>query len=163
MSTHTITLNVNGQPRTLITPANRTLLQALRDDLGLTGVKDGCSEGECGACTVLLDGRPVNACLVLAAQADGCTVVTIEGLGTREHPHPLQTAFVEEGAVQCGYCIPGVIMSAYALLRENPQPTDEEIRTAIAGNLCRCTGYTKIVAAVKRAADALASPAARRE
>ncbi len=163
MSTHTITLNVNGQPRTLTTPANRTLLQALRDDLGLTGVKDGCSEGECGACTVLLDGRPVNACLVLAAQADGCTVVTIEGLGTREHPHPLQTAFVEEGAVQCGYCIPGVIMSAYALLRENPQPTDEEIRTAIAGNLCRCTGYTKIVAAVKRAADALASPAARRE
>ena len=159
MSTHTITLTVNGQQRTVTTVANRTLLQVLRDDMGFTGVKDGCSEGECGACTVLKDGKPVNSCLVLAAQADGSTIVTIEGLGTRDHPHPLQEAFVAEGAVQCGYCIPGVLMSAYALLQENTQPSDEEIRTAIAGNLCRCTGYTKIVAAVQKAAAQMHEPA----
>ena len=152
MSQYTITLTVNGQRRTMTPGSQRALLQLLRDDLGLTGTKDGCSEGECGACTVLMDGKPVNACLVLAAQADGRDIVTIEGIGTREAPHPLQRAFVEEGAVQCGYCIPGAIMSAFALLQENPRPTDEEIRIAIAGNLCRCTGYTKIVAAVKRAA-----------
>ena len=155
MSKHTIRFTVNGQQRVLTTDANRTLLQALRDDLGLTGVKDGCSEGECGACTVIMDGKPVNSCLVLAAQADGSTILTIEGLGTREQPHPMQTAFVEEGAVQCGYCIPGVLISAYALLQEKPAPTDEEIRVAIAGNLCRCTGYTKIVTAVKKAALSL--------
>jgi len=153
MSEHLITLTVNGQQRKVTTQANRTLLQLLRDDLGLTGTKDGCSEGECGACTVIMDGKPVNACLVLAAQADGREIVTIEGLGRREQPHPLQTAFVEQGAVQCGYCIPGIIMASYALLQENPQPSDEDIRQAIAGNLCRCTGYTKIVAAVKRAAE----------
>lgn len=155
MSQHTITLTVNGQQYTVATAASRTLLQILREDLLLTGTKDGCAEGECGACTVLLDGLPVNACLVLAVQADGSQVVTIEGIGMRARPHPLQTAFVSEGAVQCGYCIPGTIMSAYALLRENPQPTDEEIRVAIAGNLCRCTGYTKIVAAVRTAAQGL--------
>jgi carbon-monoxide dehydrogenase small subunit len=153
MSDHTIVITVNGQQRTLTTKANRTLLQVLRDDLGLTGTKDGCSEGECGACTVIMDGKPVNACLVLAPQADGCEIITIEGLGTRQRPHPLQQAFVDEGAVQCGYCIPGIIMSSYALLQVNAQPTDEEIRQAIAGNLCRCTGYTKIVAAVKKASE----------
>jgi carbon-monoxide dehydrogenase small subunit len=152
MSEHTITLTVNGQQRTVTTQANRTLLQLLREDLALTGTKDGCSEGECGVCTVIMDGKPVNACLVLAPQADGQEILTIEGLGTRQQPHPLQTAFVEQGAVQCGYCIPGAIVSAYALLQANPQPTDEEIRIAIAGNLCRCTGYTKIVAAVHKAA-----------
>jgi aerobic-type carbon monoxide dehydrogenase small subunit (CoxS/CutS family) len=151
MSQHTIALTVNGEAHTMTTRANRTLLQLLRDDLGLSGVKDGCSEGECGACTVIMDGEPVNACLVLAPQAAGRTILTIEGIGDREHPHPLQQAFVQEGAVQCGYCIPGIIMSSYALLRQNPDPSDEDIRQAIAGNLCRCTGYTKIVSAVKSA------------
>ena len=122
MSQHTITLTVNGEAHTIATAANRTLLQLLRDDLGLSGVKDGCSEGECGACTVIMDGKPVNACLVLAPQADGASVITIEGIGDSEHPHPLQQAFVQEGAVQCGYCIPGIIMSSYALLQQNPQP-----------------------------------------
>ena len=153
MSEHTITLTINGQQRTATTRANRTLLQLLRDDVGLTGTKDGCAEGECGACTVIMDGKPVNACLVLAAQADGRSIVTIEGIGTREHPHLLQKTFVAEGAVQCGYCTPGLIMSAYALLQENPRPTDEDIRRAIAGNLCRCTGYSQIVAAVQKAAE----------
>ncbi len=157
MSRYTISLTINGEPRTLATPANRTLLQLLREDLGLTGTKDGCSEGECGACTVIMDGQPVNACLVLAAQADGRQIITIEGLGTREHPHPLQQAFVDDGAVQCGYCIPGIIMSSYALLKANAKPSEEEIRQAIAGNLCRCTGYTKIVTAVKTAAGHMAS------
>jgi carbon-monoxide dehydrogenase small subunit len=155
MSQHTISLTVNGQAYTLTSAANRTLLQLLREDLGLTGAKDGCSEGECGACTVIMDGKAVNACLVLAPQADGRDILTIEGVGRRDRPHPLQQAFVEQGAVQCGYCIPGAIMSAYALLQENAHPTDEDIRRAIAGNLCRCTGYTKIVAAVKAAASNL--------
>jgi len=155
MSQHTISLTVNGQAYTLTSAANRTLLQLLREDLGLTGAKDGCSEGECGACTVIMDGKAVNACLVLAPQADGRDILTIEGVGRRDRPHPLQQAFVEQGAVQCGYCIPGTIMSAYALLQENAHPTDEDIRRAIAGNLCRCTGYTKIVAAVKAAASNL--------
>ena len=153
MSQHVITLVVNGVERKVTTAANRTLLQLLREDLGLTGTKDGCSEGECGACTVMMDGLPVNACLVLTPQADGREILTIEGIGSRVHPHPLQTAFVEEGAVQCGYCIPGAIMSSYALLQKNAQPNDEEIRQGVAGNLCRCTGYTKIVAAVKKAAQ----------
>jgi aerobic-type carbon monoxide dehydrogenase small subunit (CoxS/CutS family) len=152
MSRHDILLTVNGVRQTLTTAANRTLLHLLREDLGLTGTKDGCSEGECGACTVLMDGKPVNACLVLAPQADGRDIVTIEGIGTRDRPHPLQSAFVEQGAVQCGYCTPGVIMSSYALLQENRRPSDDEIREAIAGNLCRCTGYAKIVAAVEQAA-----------
>jgi aerobic-type carbon monoxide dehydrogenase small subunit (CoxS/CutS family) len=153
MSQHTITLTVNGEERTVTTAANRTLLQLLREDLGLTGTKDGCSEGECGACTVIMDGKPVNTCLVLAPQADGRTIVTIEGIGSRREPHPLQTAFVEQGAVQCGYCIPGIIMSSYALLQQNLEPSDEDIRRAIAGNLCRCTGYTKIVAAVRKTTE----------
>lgn len=153
MSEHTITLTINGRQHTATAKANRTLLQLLRDDFGLSGTKDGCAEGECGACTVLMDGKPVNSCLVLAAQADGRSIVTIEGLGTRQQPHPLQKAFVEEGAVQCGYCTPGLIMSAYALLQNNAQPTEEDIRQAIAGNLCRCTGYSKIVAAVRKAAE----------
>jgi len=152
MSVHVITMTVNGQPVSLEVAAHHTLLQVLRDQLGLTGTKDGCSEGDCGACTVLLNGAAVNSCLILAPQADGADILTIEGLGTPEAMHPLQAAFVEEGGTQCGYCTPGVIISALALLNENPQPTEKEIRWALAGNICRCTGYTKIIAAVKRAA-----------
>lgn len=155
MSTHTIALMVNGKPVSLKVAGHHTLLQVLREQLGLTGTKDGCSEGDCGACTVIMNGKPVNSCLVLAAQAGGTEIVTIEGLGTAEAMHPLQAAFVEEGGTQCGYCTPGIIMSAAALLEKNPEPTEEEIRWALAGNLCRCTGYTKIIAAVQRAAAEL--------
>jgi aerobic-type carbon monoxide dehydrogenase small subunit (CoxS/CutS family) len=156
MSVHAIRMTVNGNRVSLEIAGHHTLLQVLRDQLGLTGTKDGCSEGDCGACTVIMDGAAVNACLVLAAQADGSEIVTIEGLGTAEAMHPLQRAFVEEGGTQCGYCTPGIIMSAAALLARNPEPTEEEIRRALAGNICRCTGYTKIIAAVKRAAKELA-------
>jgi len=125
----------------------------LREDLGLTGTKDGCREGECGACTVLLDGKPVNACLVLAGQAAEREILTIEGVRKNGHLHPLQQAFVEAGAVQCGFCIPGSIMSAYALLESNQNPSEDQIRQAMVGNLCRCTGYSKIVEAVMLAAE----------
>jgi carbon-monoxide dehydrogenase small subunit len=152
MSTHSITMTVNGRVVSLEVAAHHTLLQVLRDQLGLTGTKDGCSEGDCGACTVLMNGAPVNSCLVLAPQADGAEIITIEGLSTPETMHPLQTAFIEEGGTQCGYCTPGIIMSAAALLEKNPTPTEKEIRWALVGNICRCTGYTKIIAAVQRAA-----------
>ncbi len=151
-----ITLTVNGQARTVKTAANKTLLTMLRDDLGLHGAKDACGgEGECGACTVILDGEPVNACLVLAGQADGRRLETIEGLSRSGQLHPLQAAFVEDGAVQCGFCTPGAIMAARALLDHTPHPTDDEIRETLSGNLCRCTGYAKMVAAVRRAAEGL--------
>lgn len=156
MSTHAIAMTVNGTPVSLKVAGHHTLLQVLRDQLGLTGTKDGCSEGDCGACTVLMNGAPVNSCLVLAPQADGAEIVTIEGLGTAEAMHPLQVAFVEEGGTQCGYCTPGIIMTAAALLKDNPTPSEEEIRWALVGNICRCTGYTKVIAAVKRAAAELA-------
>lgn len=164
MSTHPITLTINGSSESLTVPANLTLLQLLRDSLALTGTKNGCSAGECGACTVLLNGEPVNACMVLAVEADGAEVVTVEGLtmkgkdgeiarqGDRETLHPLQEAFVDEGAVQCGFCTPGMLMSAYALLQRNPSPTEDDIRTALVGNLCRCTGYTRIVRAIQKVA-----------
>jgi aerobic-type carbon monoxide dehydrogenase small subunit (CoxS/CutS family) len=149
-------LRVNGQPHTLSTPANRTLLDVLREDLGLTGVKDACGgEGECGACTVLMDGAPVNSCLVLIGQAEGCQIETIEGLADHGKPHPIQRAFVEVGAVQCGYCTPGAILASKALLQQNPDPSDDEIREALAGNLCRCTGYSKMLVAVHRAAEVM--------
>ena len=125
-----------------------TLLDVLRDDLELTGTKHGCGEGECGACSVLLDGKVVNACLVLALECAGSEVVTVEGLGTLGELHPLQKAFVQHGAIQCGFCTPGMIMAGYALLQANPSPTEEEVKRGLEGNLCRCTGYRKIVDAV---------------
>ncbi|WP_279230368.1 (2Fe-2S)-binding protein [Thermohalobacter berrensis] len=128
------------------------LIDLLRDVLGFTGVKEGCGEGECGACTVIMDGDIVNSCLVLAFQADGKEIITIEGVESEEEIHPIQQAFLDVGAVQCGFCTPGMILSAKALLDKNPSPTREEIRAAISGNLCRCTGYNKIVDAIERAA-----------
>jgi aerobic carbon-monoxide dehydrogenase small subunit len=151
---------VNGfYQETEIRPAAR-LIDVLRDTLGLTGTKEGCSEGECGACTVIVDGRAVNSCLVLAAQVRGKHVLTVEGLAGDDGLDVLQRAFKDNGAVQCGYCTPGMLMSAKALLLQNPSPTEEEIRVALAGNLCRCTGYTTIVRAVQAAAEAEACAAA---
>jgi carbon-monoxide dehydrogenase small subunit len=149
----TVALTINGEQRQVETAANQTLLYLLRDDLGLTGTKDGCREGECGACTVLLDGEPVNSCLVLAGQADGHQVLTVEGLARNGHLHAVQRAFVEAGAVQCGFCIPGAIMATVALLNRNPKPSEYQIREALVGNLCRCTGYNKMVGAVRLAAE----------
>lgn len=143
---------VNGDPISLDTDPQRRLLDILREDLGLTGTKEGCSEGECGACTVLMDGEAVHSCLTLAAQLNGRHVETIEGLEKSGELDILQRAFVEEIAVQCGFCTPGMIMSAKALLLRNPNPTPEEIRTALSGNICRCSGYVQIVNAVSRAA-----------
>ena len=144
---------LNGERKEAEVSPKMTLLELLREVLGLTGTKEGCGEGECGACTVLLDGRPVYSCLLLAAQVDGREVETIEGVGTEEEPHPLQRAFVKKGAVQCGFCTPGMIMTAKALLEENPEATRSEIREAIAGNLCRCTGYWQIIEAIEAARD----------
>ncbi len=132
-------------------PAHWTLLRLLRDKLGLTGTKEGCGIGECGACTVLLDGMPVNSCLVMGPKVEGKRVETVEGIGTRDSLHPLQQAFIDHGAVQCGFCTPGVLMSSKALLDRNPTPTREEVRDAITGHLCRCTGYHQIIEAVEEA------------
>ncbi len=149
-----ITLTVNGEEHSLQVKVNHTLLDVLRNDLGLTGTKEGCGEGDCGACTVLLQGKPVNACLVLAVEANGKAITTIEGLARDGELHPLQKAFIEQGAVQCGFCSPGMLLTAKALLDENPTPTEEEIRMGIAGNLCRCTGYVRIVKAIQVVAAA---------
>lgn len=153
MAKVTITLKVNGTNYEVQTKPAATLLSLLRDELELTGTKDGCQEGECGTCTVLLDGVPVNSCLTLAAQCNGKEVVTIEGIAINGSLHPVQQAFVESGAIQCGFCTPGMILSAVALLDRIPSPSDIEIRTALAGNLCRCTGYNKIIDAVTLAAE----------
>jgi len=144
---------VNGRDLEAEAGAHESLLDVLRERLRLTGSKKGCNEAECGSCTVLLNGRPVVSCLVLVPDAVGHDIVTIEALAEGGTPHPVQRQMVEQGGVQCGYCTPGMIMSAYALLRENPDPTDEEIRFAISGNICRCTGYGKIVKAVRQAAE----------
>ena len=146
-----IRMVVNGDPCEIAVDAHHTLLDVLRDRLELRGVKEGCESGNCGACTVLMNGDAVVSCMVLAPDADGAEIVTVEGLAARGELHPLQRKFVELGAVQCGYCTPGMLMSAYALLRKNPNPTVEEIRRALAGNLCRCTGYVKIVEAIREA------------
>ena len=148
-----ITVKVNGVNETHTVPDNQTLLAFLRETLDLTGAKEGCNEGECGACVVLLDGRAVNACLMLACEADGREITTIEGIGDGETLHPLQQAFLNQHAVQCGFCTPGTILTAAALIRENPNPTREDVRAALAGNLCRCTGYVQIVDAVLEAAS----------
>ena len=156
MTSKISTLKVNGRVHEVVLEPNVTLLQALRG-LGYTDVKNGCEKGDCGACAVLLNGEAVNSCLVLAWQADGAEIITDAGLGTLEDPHPLHEAFADAGAVQCGYCTPGMIISAKALLDRHPNPTEEEIREAIAGNLCRCTGYAQIVEAVQKAAERMAT------
>jgi carbon-monoxide dehydrogenase small subunit len=148
-----ISVTVNGVQTEVAVAPNTTLADMLREQLGLTGTKKGCEMGDCGSCTVILDGRPVNSCLVLAMQASGRTVTTIEGLASEKGLHPLQEAFVEKGAIQCGFCSPGMILSGKSLLDQNPNPGEEEIRRAISGNLCRCTGYQKIVEAIKSVAS----------
>ncbi len=148
-----ITLNINGDEHQVHTYYTRTLLEVLREDLHINGTKQGCRAGECGACTVLMDDKPVNACMVLAAQAQGNRIVTIEDLANGDELHPLQKSFVDNGAIQCGYCSPGFIMVGKALLEKTPHPTEDEIKTAVAGNICRCTGYQKIIQAIDKAAN----------
>ena len=148
-----VQFTLNHKKVAISTAPGRTLLEVLREDFGLTGAKNACGgEGECGACTVLLNGEAVNSCLVLISQVDGRSVMTIEGLSPEGAPHPIQQAFMRAGAVQCGFCTPGMVLAAKALLDVNPHPDEEQIRSALSGNLCRCTGYTKIIAAVKLAA-----------
>ncbi len=153
----TVTIEVNGQVFRGPLPVNLTLLEFLRDHLGLKGAKEGCGSGDCGACTVLLDDRPVNSCLVLAVEADGARVVTIEGLAPEGQLSELQQSFLEHGAVQCGYCSPGMIITARGLLMENPRAGEEEVKRAIAGNICRCTGYQRIVRAIVDAGGKMSS------
>jgi len=150
-----IEITLNGRRIALDVPAHRLLLDLLRDEIGLTGTKEGCGTGDCGACTVFLDGKPVNSCLILSGELDGAEIVTIEGLKIGPELHPIQRAFIQDGGAQCGYCTPGMLMMSKALLDENPNPTEEEIRFALSGNLCRCTGYVKIVRAVQDAAAEL--------
>ena len=157
MAKQILSCTVNGEAVEVLVQPYVTLLDALREDMGLTGPKEGCGTGDCGACTVHVDGKVVASCLMLAMQVRGRQVRTIEGLGTTEALHPLQDAFVRHGVPQCGFCIPGVLMAAAALLDQNPRPSAEEIRYGIAGNLCRCTGYTKMVTAISEAAGTLAS------
>lgn len=152
MSKRIVNLVINGDPVDAVVKDHMTLLDFLRDQLGLTGTKKGCEQGECGACTVLIDGLPVNSCSTLAVECEGKEITTIEGLAKNGELHPLQKQFIDKWALQCGYCTPGMIMSAKALLDRNPHPTELEIREAISGNLCRCTGYAKIVEAVQAAA-----------
>jgi carbon-monoxide dehydrogenase small subunit len=159
MDSHLLALSVNGAKQQVEAHPAERLVDVLRYRLGLTGVKEGCGAGQCGACTVLLDGRPVSSCLVFAGDAVGHEITTIEGLAAEGQMHPLQQAFVKHGAVQCGFCTPGMLLAAKALLDENPAPTEEEIRRGLAGNLCRCTGYRKIIEAIQSVAGA---PGARK-
>jgi len=157
MTDHVTTLRVNGETRRLAVPDQRTLLEVLREDLGLTGTKHGCELGECGACTVLVDGTPRLSCLTLVAMVEDREVTTVEGLADQARPHPLQEAFAELGAAQCGYCTPGMLMSAKALLDVDSEPTTAGIKEALGGNLCRCTGYNKILEAVQLTSDRIRS------
>ncbi|MBW1769195.1 MAG: (2Fe-2S)-binding protein [Deltaproteobacteria bacterium] len=152
---HNIELKINGKTHFLTMDPNKTLLEAVREEIGLTGTKRNCEKGVCGTCTVIMDGKSVNSCLVLAIEAQGKDILTIEGLETEGELHPIQKAFIEEGAIQCGYCTPGMVMSAKALLDRNPKPSELDVRKGIEGNLCRCTGYVKIVDAILVASDAM--------
>jgi carbon-monoxide dehydrogenase small subunit len=152
MAFHRITLTVNGETELVDVPSNMTLLQMLREKLVLTGTKNGCTAGECGACTVIMDGEPVNSCMVLAVECAGSEITTVEGLAHPEQLDPVQEAIIQQGGVQCGFCTPGILISTRALLDRNPNPSDYEIREALVGNLCRCTGYLRIIDAVKEAA-----------
>jgi carbon-monoxide dehydrogenase small subunit len=155
MEKRIVSLTVNGEEHETIVAPNQTLLEVLRDDLHLTGTKEGCGEGACGTCTVLLDGKPVRSCLTLAVEVQGRKITTIEGLAPMGELHPIQRTFVEYGAIQCGFCTPGMILTTKALLDENPSPTGREARQAISGNVCRCTGYAKIVEAMLKAAEVI--------
>jgi len=157
MSKLTIKLTINGKKRKVKTTPSTRLLDLIRDDLHLTGTKEGCGKGECGACTVIMNGKLVASCLVLAPQADGAVITTIEGIGNGKKLHPIQEAFIESGAVQCGFCTPGMILAAKKILEENPHPTEEEIKRGISGNICRCTGYQKIFDAIKLAGEKLSA------
>jgi carbon-monoxide dehydrogenase small subunit len=161
MSKEIATLRVNGQEHEVIIEPHMLLIDVLRDGLGLTGPKYACGAGDCGACTVLLDGKPVFSCLTLAITAKGKSILTIEGVANGNELHPIQQAFVDQGAIQCGFCTPGMVLSAKALLAENPGPTRDEIKTYLGGNLCRCTGYVKIIDAVEAAAATMGSGGAR--
>ncbi len=152
MAFHPIDITVNGEAERLVVPSNMTLMRMLRECLALTGTKNGCSAGECGACTVLLNGEPVNSCMVLAVECNGAEIVTVEGLADDSQLDPIQEAMIEAGGVQCGFCTPGMLISARALLDRNPDPCEEDIREALVGNLCRCTGYVRIVESIKAAA-----------
>lgn len=157
MKQRTITTTVNGEDYTRVVNVNMTLVEFLREELHLNGTKEGCDEGECGACTIIFDGHPFNSCLVLAVEADGHEITTIEGLAHDDRLHPIQEAFLEIGAVQCGYCTPGMVLSAKVVLDEFPDPTEEQIRTGIEGNICRCTGYNRIVAAIQLASKKISA------
>lgn len=148
-----VSADINGEPREALIDSRDTLLAMLREGLGLTGTKEGCSNGNCGTCTVLVDGEPVCSCLVLAAEAEGARITTIEGVARGNDLHPVQAALIAHGGTQCGYCTPGIVLSAVALLKRNPKPSEHDIRHAVAGNLCRCTGYDKIVGAIEAAAS----------
>jgi aerobic carbon-monoxide dehydrogenase small subunit len=152
MAFHKINVTINNGLEQVVVPSNMTLMQMLRESVALTGTKNGCSAGECGACTVLMNGEPVNSCMVLAVECDGANIVTVEGLADDKQLDPIQDAIIQAGGVQCGFCSPGVLISSRALLDRNPNPSEEEIREALVGNLCRCTGYVRIIEAVKIAA-----------
>jgi carbon-monoxide dehydrogenase small subunit len=152
MAFHKINVTINDELEQVVVPSNMTLLRMLREELALTGTKNGCAAGECGACTVLLNGEPVNSCMVLAVECDGAKIVTVEGLAGEKQLAPLQEAIIHEGGVQCGFCTPGILISSHALLERNSNPSENEIREALVGNLCRCTGYARIIEGVKEAA-----------